>query len=158
MPAPTTPEQFWARVERGDGCWLWQGMTISGGYGRVGWRGMKAVAHRVAWELTYGPIPEGLWVLHRCDNPPCCNPEHLFLGSRLDNIADMVAKGRGANRFTHQPQEACFRGHPYATSAVVDKRGKHRCRLCDAAHARAYYRQNAERIKALKREQRRRAA
>lgn len=53
-------------------------------------------AHRFAWEITRGPIPDGLHVLHRCDNPPCCNPDHLFLGTHIDNVADMVAKGRGA--------------------------------------------------------------
>jgi len=52
-------------------------------------------AHRVAWELHYGPIPQNMQVLHRCDNPPCCNPDHLFLGTQADNVADMIAKKRG---------------------------------------------------------------
>jgi len=88
---------FWSHVQIGDGlaCWEWQrSRTDRGGYGKL-WRDGKLVrAHRVAWELTYGQIPEGSLVLHRCDNPPCCNPAHLFLGTHQDNHADMHAKGR----------------------------------------------------------------
>lgn len=89
---------FWSHVQKSDGCWEWQGRRTSRGYGRTTGRLLggprTARAHRVAWELTNGPIPGGLGVLHRCDNPPCCNPDHLFLGTAADNAADMVAKGR----------------------------------------------------------------
>lgn len=77
-------------------CWRWRGSTAWNGYGVVGFQGRQQKAHRVAWQLTRGPIPQGMRVLHRCDNPSCCNPDHLFLGTQLDNIADREAKGRGA--------------------------------------------------------------
>lgn len=99
-----TPEQcvtdFWARVHRPkSGCWEWQGgkkSKIKGrDYGVVWMRGKKRNAHKIAWEYSNGPVPDGLFVLHSCDNPPCCNPEHLFLGTHLDNVKDCISKGRG---------------------------------------------------------------
>jgi len=80
------------------GCILWDGNTNRDGYGVIGSgtrKGRMLLAHRVAYELLVGLIPAGLLVLHRCDNPPCINPVHLFLGTQAVNIADMVAKGRG---------------------------------------------------------------
>lgn len=89
-------ERFWARVDVGesDACWEWTLGRSPRGYGKIKIAGCHLRAHRVAYELAIGPIPDGLWVLHRCDNPPCCNPAHLFLGTAADNAADMVAKGR----------------------------------------------------------------
>ena len=83
--------------ERGPGeCWTWTGSIAPDGYGRFrsAHRGPMVGAHRAAWEFASGPIPEGAWVLHRCDNPPCCNPAHLFLGDVQANHDDMHAKGR----------------------------------------------------------------
>jgi len=75
-------------------CWIWTGAHTTSGYGLV-WRGGSYQrAHRVSWEMTCGPIPEGMLVLHRCDNPPCVNPGHLFLGTDADNVSDKVEKGR----------------------------------------------------------------
>src|SRR6185295_10809571 len=94
------------KVARGDGCWEWQGWRNAGGYGVLAsgpaGRQKDELAHRIAWRLTNGAIPDGLRVLHRCDNPPCCNPAHLFLGSDADNVADCIAKGRSrrARRLT----------------------------------------------------------
>ena len=82
-------------------CWPWTGDTDSGGYGRLSVEGLRVRAHRYAWERANGPIPEGMFVLHRCDNPPCCNERHLFLGTIADNNRDRAAKGRNgayANR------------------------------------------------------------
>jgi hypothetical protein len=90
-------KDFWFYVEKGSDCWIWIGgrdFRVGKHYGR--YRGRAA--HRVAWELTRGPIPEGLQVLHRCDNPPCVKPSHLFLGTNQDNIRDMIGKGRGGDR------------------------------------------------------------
>ncbi len=75
-------------------CWLWDGAIGSDGYGRVRRSGRTYSAHRYAYRLFKGPIPEGLCVLHRCDEPRCINPTHLFLGTKLDNSRDMQRKGR----------------------------------------------------------------
>jgi len=91
--------RFWYYViKHDDGCWEWTGGTQKPGYGKLGAGGgdNAAYAHRVSWEIHYGPIPEGMRVLHRCDNPPCTRPDHLFLGTQTDNMKDMWAKGRGS--------------------------------------------------------------
>lgn len=91
-------ERFWAKVDTSagpDGCWPWQGTKVGGGYGRFRRRsGVRIIASRMAHLLTHGHIPDGHDVLHTCDNPPCCNPIHLFSGTARDNALDMVAKGR----------------------------------------------------------------
>ena len=87
--------RFWIFVRKDNGCWIWCGAKVRGGYGGFSSSGRTiARAHRVAWYLTYGPICEKMFVLHRCDNPSCVNPEHLFLGTTDDNMKDMIAKRR----------------------------------------------------------------
>lgn len=76
------------------GCWEWQRYRLWTGYGRMSVDGRMANAHRVAYELYKGPIPAGMYLCHHCDNPPCCNPEHLFAGTAQDNADDARAKGR----------------------------------------------------------------
>lgn len=92
-------ERFWAKVEkRGpNDCWEWTGSRSKFGYGRIssgGRYGTMLSAHRVSWKIHWGPIPDGLLVLHKCDTPPCTNPDHLFLGTSSDNNKDAYDKGR----------------------------------------------------------------
>ena len=116
MSAKNTPENFWSKVNIGspDSCWDWVGAKTSSGYGNLSWHGTHVQAHRVAFFLTFGGISlatnfrhEGVaktykrFVLHKCDNRTCCNPQHLFMGSMRTNLLDAYKKGR-----KQQPQSA----------------------------------------------------
>lgn len=99
-------------AEPNTGCWLWLGRRGARGYGQVGFRGFKTrQAHRVSWLIHNGPIPDGLFVCHKCDTPPCVNPDHLFLGTCQDNLTDMARKNRA------------YRGGP-PPKRVVEFRGE----------------------------------
>lgn len=97
----STVEEFIERyldTSAGQGsCWPWTGDHNRNGYGRAkvgGRKGKWRLATHLVWERENGPVPVGMQLLHRCDNPPCCNPAHLFLGTQADNVADCIAKGR----------------------------------------------------------------
>jgi hypothetical protein len=92
-------ERFWEKVKKTSGCWEWTAARNNRGYGMLGNSlGVKKkmiLAHHVSFELANGKVPKGMWVLHRCDNPGCVNPAHLFLGDNTVNVNDMHRKGRG---------------------------------------------------------------
>lgn len=99
----TLLKRFWKRVQKTDSCWIWTGTKLWNGYGSLSLgraRGFsidqKHYAHRVSWLIHNGEIPDGIFVCHRCDNPICVRPDHLFLGTPLDNMRDMISKGRAS--------------------------------------------------------------
>lgn len=87
--------RFLSFVIKGPGCWSWSGGKYVAGYGKFSYMGKDITAHRYSWIMYFGPIPDGMCVLHKCDNRECTNPDHLFLGSHQDNMADKDRKGRG---------------------------------------------------------------
>ena len=94
QPVIPIEERFWAKVKKTDTCWLWLGAHNPLGYGRIGMKHKSYLTHRLSYELSYGPIPDGLFVCHHCDTPACVKPDHLFLGTHWDNIQDMMHKHR----------------------------------------------------------------
>lgn len=131
---------FWDHVDKTPGhgpqgeCWVWTAGKIKSGYGmmRTGPKGVhgsqRCYTHRIAWHLTHGPIGDSLLVLHKCDNPPCCNPDHLFAGSSLDNSRDMASKGR---QFLQRDPSRALRGDDHWS------RNKPECRAHGIGHGAA---------------------
>ncbi len=129
---------FYGYVRFGESCWEWTG-AIDDNYG-VAWRnGKKTGAHRAAYEMEYGLIPEGMQVLHRCDNPPCVRPDHLFLGTHADNMADRSSKNRQSTGSVHgefqRRKTHCPKGHEYTPeNTYYGKQGngwqRRKCRKC----------------------------
>ncbi len=106
-------ELFWRKVQKSNACWLWTGSVNSEGYGQIRQHRRLLLAHRLAYEECNGPVPAGLMVLHRCDNPRCVNPDHLFVGNNSDNMRDCAAKGR--SNFQTKP----LRGERHPQSKVT---------------------------------------
>ena len=150
--ADIEPKKFWDRLDMSagpDGCWIWSGATNQGGYGRLKAGKVRVLAHRVAFKIKNGEIPPGKFVLHRCDNPPCCNPAHLFAGTDLDNVTDMHAKGRarkatgdasgsrrhperlprGENHIYRKHPELCVRGVENGSAKLNDEQAREIRRL-----------------------------
>ncbi len=124
----TREGHFWKRVDKSGDCWIWTGKKVGNGYGCFSHGTRGAVkhyrAHRFSYEWAYGPIPPGLQVLHRCDNPPCVNPAHLFLGTDKDNAADKMAKGRGISgdrQWTRIYPERVLRGEQHSQARLTEE-------------------------------------
>lgn len=122
-----------------DLCWKWIAGHYKNGYGNF--RGSKA--HRVSWELAHGRIPEGLYVLHKCDVRDCVNPNHLFLGTYKDNMVDMVSKGR----HHYKKKTHCKHGHEYTEENTYLVGEWRNCRTCDNKRKNEYYHRNKDKIK-----------
>ena len=100
LPSTSIDKFFlWVNYSASNGCWEWTGSKDGGGYGMAFVDGVMVKSHRYSWEYYFGSIPSGLWVLHKCDNPACINPEHLFLGTNGDNMKDKVKKERQSRLF-----------------------------------------------------------
>jgi hypothetical protein len=139
MKFPPPEERLRARlVATPEGCLEWAGNKTNDGYGQISVKGRMRLTHRFAWELTNGPIPPGICVLHHCDNPPCCEAEgtdHLFLGTHAENMADKSAKGR----HSEQPVTHCPKNHEYTfDNTGYTNKGSRYCRICARAYSRAY--------------------
>jgi hypothetical protein len=128
------------------GCWEWTRSRTEHGYGRVSWHNKPRRVHRVIAHLVYGLDLDDSEqkALHRCDNPPCFNPAHLYIGSQKANVADMVSRGRWAGG--GKPHEVCAQGHPLTDDNVkIGRGGGRRCRTCACATQREYYRRRKAR-------------
>jgi hypothetical protein len=137
------PDRFWSRVtKQSDGCWIISGNHNGQGYRYTTCEGRRVYAHRAVWEQLHGPIPADIEVCHRCDVPACVNPDHLFLGTRQDNVRDMYAKGRGrpnkdmrglrAYAAARRAATHCKRGHPFENKNTQLKNGRpsRYCQIC----------------------------
>ena len=127
--------RFWSKVKKTQDCWIWTASRTDRGYGSFGLDGKVRRAHRVAYELAVGPIPDGMSILHACDNPPCVNPAHLRVGTQVQNMADELVRGRNHNA----AKDRCVHGHAFTEgNTYVTPNGRRNCRTCRAAARRSF--------------------
>ena len=121
----TLEERFWDKVLLAfdaHSCWEWKAARDpQTGYGKIGFGGKTYGAHRVSYQLNVGEIPDGMYVLHTCDNRACVRPDHLYTGTQRDNIHDMLRKGRGRGQFTEGPAHLVSDGHAMAMAEMYDQ-------------------------------------
>jgi hypothetical protein len=128
MAYSSHPQRFWEKVEKADGCWLWTGGLLKGGYGQYSLERKCRQAHRLSYEMLVGRIPAGMVIDHLCREPRCVNPEHLEVVTRGEN----VARGGGPTAENARKTE-CRNGHPLAPGNLVpNKQGWRVCRACRA--------------------------
>ena len=147
---PDAEQRFWSHVNKTDECWMWTA-DKSKRYGRLLVNGKRVAAHVFSWTLHRGSA-SSMCVLHKCDVPKCVRPDHLFLGTQADNVADMIAKGRAwsVNK-TH-----CIRGHPLSGDNLRRTKGGNSyhsqrvCRTCERAYQREWQQQKRNRLKAAR--------
>jgi hypothetical protein len=148
---PTVPgawrARFWAKVSKTDDCWNWIGAIGETGYGNFGIGYRTYRAHRLSYEMHYGPIPSGMLVCHKCDNRKCVRPDHLFIGTHKDNMTDCSEKGRLPK--TCEPKKFCKRGHPLSEARVtIDSNGyvNRQCMVCKAMTEKLWKQSHARKV------------
>lgn len=137
-------ERFWNKVDKGsdpNGCWLWMGIRINSGYGRIMSEGRHQLVHRVSYQLAVGSIPPDMVIDHLCRNRLCVNPQHLEPVTQHENNQRAIPFMSAAAKKRHKeapPLTHCPSGHPYTPDNIYIVAGRRRCKTCQKARTRAY--------------------
>ena len=158
MPSKITDvtSYFYRRIKKTKTCWLWRGALHTSKkrkwiypYGQLHVKGLPSQAHRLSWEIHYGAIPDGLFILHKCDNPPCVRPDHLKSGTAKDNNRDALVKGHSI-----QWKGSCKKGHPLDDVYIYPNKRQRYCRRCSRVSQLKWYHRNSARINLERRRKR----